>query len=294
MHKFTGTGVALVTPFKQDKSVDFESLERIVEHVVTNGVDYLVALGTTSEAPVLTEKEKTAVVETIIKTAAGRVPVVMGVGGNNTAAVVEKIRSHTFNNIAGILSVAPYYNKPQQGGLYAHFEAIAEASPVQVILYNVPGRTSSNLKAETTLKLAHKLPNIVAIKEASGDFSQIMQIIAGKPKGFDVLSGDDALTMPLMAVGVSGVISVTANACTRDFTSMVNHMRKHETAEAKKLHYKLLPMMEMLFADGNPAGIKALLSLQGLCKEVLRLPIVPVNEQVKKSIENLYQNLQNA
>jgi 4-hydroxy-tetrahydrodipicolinate synthase len=290
-HKFSGTGVALVTPFSEDKSIDFGALKKIVNHVVDQGVEYVVALGTTSEAPVLGTTEKREVVATIKESIAGRVPLVLGMGGNNTAAIVKDIREQTFEGIAGILSVTPYYNKPQQDGLYAHFETIAEASPVPIILYNVPGRTSVNLKAETTLKLARECSNIIAIKEASGDFGQIMQIVAGKPKGFAVLSGDDALTMPLMATGVQGVISVTANACTRDFTDMVRLMLNQEMAAAQELHFKLLPMMEALFADGNPAGIKALLSLMGLCKEELRLPLVPVNHTVRQLIERIYHSI---
>lgn len=290
-HKFAGTGVALVTPFNPDKSIDFDALKKIVNHVIDKGVEYVVALGTTSEAPVLDESEKKEVVATIRETVAGRVPVVLGMGGNNTAAIIKQIKEQTFEGVAGILSVAPYYNKPQQAGLFAHFEAIAEASPVPIILYNVPGRTSANLKAETTLKLARECSNIIAIKEASGDFGQIMQIVANKPEGFAVLSGDDALTMPLMAAGVQGVISVTANACTKDFTNMVRFMLKQELTAAQELHYRLLPMMEALFADGNPAGIKALLSLMNLCKEELRLPLVPVNSTVKQTIEHLYLSL---
>ncbi len=290
-HKFAGTGVALVTPFiTQDKSIDFDALKKIVNHVVDNGVEYVVALGTTSEAPVLDEAEKREVVAAIQETVAGRVPLVLGIGGNNTAAIVKQIREQTFEGIAGILSVVPYYNKPQQDGLFAHFEAIAEASPVPIILYNVPGRTSANLKAETTLKLARECSNIIAIKEASGDFSQIMQIVANKPKGFAVLSGDDVLTMPLMAAGVQGVISVTANACTKDFSDMVRFMINQEMEAAREIHYKLLPLMEALFTDGNPAGIKALLSLMDLCKEELRSPLVPVNHTVKQTIESIYQS----
>jgi 4-hydroxy-tetrahydrodipicolinate synthase len=290
-HKFTGTGVALVTPFNHDKSVDFDSLEKIVNHAVDNGVEYVVALGTTSEAPVLDNSEKKEVVAVIQGTVAGRVPVVLGMGGNNTAAIVKQIKEQTFEGITGILSVVPYYNKPKQSGLFAHFEAIAETSPVPIILYNVPGRTSANLTSETTLKLARECSNIIAIKEASGDFSQIMHLIANKPNGFAVLSGDDVLTMPLMAAGAQGVISVTANACTSDFSDMVRLMLQKNMAAAQKLHYKLLPLMEALFADGNPAGIKALLSLMNFCKEELRLPLVPVNQSTKLKIEHIYQSL---
>lgn len=290
-HKFTGTGVALVTPFEQDLSVDYQSLRRIVTHVMENGAEYVVALGTTSESPVLTPDEKLKVVDVIMETVNGKLPVVMGIGGNNTTALIKQIQQYRFQGIAGILSVAPYYNKPQQGGLYEHFRTIAEASPVPVILYNVPGRTSSNLGAVTTLKLAHDCANIVAIKEASGNMEQIMQIIAGKPENFEVLSGDDALTLPMMALGAKGVISVTANGCTRDFTDMVRFMLDHDLNNALPLHYKLLPMMEALFADGNPAGIKALLHRMGLCKNVLRLPLVKANEEVQLQIASHYHNM---
>lgn len=290
-HKFTGTGVALVTPFEQDLSVDYQALKRIVKHVMENGAEYVVALGTTSESPVLTPDEKLKVVEVILETLNGKLPVVMGIGGNNTAVLVKQIQQSRFQGIAGILSVAPYYNKPQQGGLYEHFRAIAEASPVPVILYNVPGRTSSNLSAETTLELAHDCANIVAIKEASGNLEQIMQIIAGKPEHFEVLSGDDALTLPMMALGAKGVISVTANGCTWDFTTMVRSMLSHDLTNALPLHYKLLPMMEALFADGNPAGIKALLHTMGLCKNVLRLPLVNANEKVQAQIASHFSTM---
>ncbi len=290
-HKFAGTGVALVTPFKEDFSVDYQSLRKVVKHVIENGAEYVVALGTTSESPVLTHDEKDQIVDVILETVNGKLPVVIGIGGNNTAALVKQIQQSRFKGISGILSVAPYYNKPQQDGLYEHFKAIAEASPLPVIMYNVPGRTSSNLSAATSLKLAHNCPNIVAIKEASGDLEQIMQIIANKPEHFEVLSGDDVLTLPIMALGGKGVISVTANACTRDFTTMVRHMLSRELLNALPLHYKLLPMMQALFADGNPAGIKALLHNMGLCENVLRLPLVQANSHVQDQIAGLYQKL---
>lgn len=290
-HKFAGTGVALVTPFKEDFSVDYQSLRKVVKHVIENGAEYVVALGTTSESPVLTHDEKDQIVDVILETVNGKLPVVIGIGGNNTAALVKQIQQSRFKGISGILSVAPYYNKPQQDGLYEHFKAIAEASPLPVIMYNVPGRTSSNLSAATSLKLAHNCPNIVAIKEASGDLEQIMQIIANKPEHFEVLSGDDVLTLPIMALGGKGVISVTANACTRDFTTMVRHMLSRDLLNALPLHYKLLPMMQALFADGNPAGIKALLHNMGLCENVLRLPLVQANSHVQDQIAGLYQKL---
>ena len=287
--KFRGTGIALITPFNEDKSVDFQALERIVNHVIDGGADFLVALGTTSEAPTLTLEEKQQVVAAILKVNAGRLPVLLGLGGNNTQAVIEQIKTQDFNGIDGILSVVPFYNKPNQRGMKAHFEAIADASPVPVILYNVPGRVGVNLQAATCVALA-KHPNIIAVKEASGNLTQIMEILRDKPADFDVLSGDDGITQPLMALGAQGVISVAANAYIKPFSKMMNAMKEGHTAEALKLHYAMLRMNQLIFADGNPAGIKCLMSLMGLCKNVLRLPLVPVSDNVKQDIENEYNN----
>ena len=280
---FKGTGIALVTPFNEDKSVDFESLKRIVNHVIDNGADFLVALGTTSEAPTLTAEEKKQVVDTILRTNNGRLPVLLGMGGNNTQAVLDAIKAQDFTGIQGILSVVPYYNKPNQRGMKAHFEAIADASPVPVILYNVPGRVGVNLQAATCVELA-KHPNIVAVKEASGNLQQIMEILRDKPTDFDVLSGDDGITQPLMALGAQGVISVAANAYTKPFSRMMRAMKEGRTDEALTLHYAMLRMNQLIFADGNPAGIKCLMSHIGLCKNILRLPLVPVNEKVEEEI----------
>jgi 4-hydroxy-tetrahydrodipicolinate synthase len=287
--KFRGTGIALITPFNEDKSVDFQALERIVNHVINGGADFLVALGTTSEAPTLTPEEKQLVVATILKANAGRLPVLLGLGGNNTQAVIEQIKTQDFNGIDGILSVVPFYNKPNQRGMKAHFEAIADASPVPVILYNVPGRVGVNLQAATCVALA-KHPNIIAVKEASGNLTQIMEILRDKPADFDLLSGDDGITQPLMALGAQGVISVAANAYIKPFSKMMNAMKEGQTKEALKLHYAMLRMNQLIFADGNPAGIKCLMSLMGLCKNVLRLPLVPVSDNVKQDIENEYNN----
>ena len=280
---FKGTGIALVTPFNEDKSLDFESLKRIVNHVIDNGADFLVALGTTSEAPTLTAEEKKQVVDTILRTNNGRLPVLLGMGGNNTQAVLDAIKAQDFTGIQGILSVVPYYNKPNQRGMKAHFEAIADVSPVPVILYNVPGRTGVNLQAATCVELA-KHPNIVAVKEASGNLQQIMEILRDKPADFDVLSGDDGITQPLMALGAQGVISVAANAYTKPFSRMMRAMKEGRTDEALTLHYAMLRMNQLIFADGNPAGIKCLMSHIGLCKNILRLPLVPVNEKVEEEI----------
>lgn len=280
---FKGTGIALVTPFNEDKSVDFESLKRIVNHVIDNGADFLVALGTTSEAPTLTAEEKKQVVDTILRTNNGRLPVLLGMGGNNTQAVLDAIKAQDFTGIQGILSVVPYYNKPNQRGMKAHFEAIADVSPVPVILYNVPGRVGVNLQAATCVELA-KHPNIVAVKEASGNLQQIMEILRDKPIDFDVLSGDDGITQPLMALGAQGVISVAANAYTKPFCRMMQAMKEGRTDEALTLHYAMMRMNQLIFADGNPAGIKCLMSHIGLCKNILRLPLVPVNEKVEEEI----------
>ena len=280
---FKGTGIALITPFNGDFSVDHEALANIVNHVIDGGADFLVALGTTSAAPTLTTEEKRQVVNTILKTNNGRLPVLLGMGGNNTQAVVEAIQAQDFSGIQGILSVVPYYNKPNQRGMKAHFTAIADSSPVPVILYNVPGRVGVNLLASTCVELAQH-PNIVAVKEASGNLQQIMEILRDKPADFDVLSGDDGITQPLMALGATGVISVAANAYIKPFAKMMSAMREGRTAEALQLHYAMLRMNQLIFADGNPAGIKCLMSHMGLCKNVLRLPLVPVNEKVEEEI----------
>ena len=280
---FKGTGIALVTPFKQDQSVDIDSLKKIVNHVIDNGADFLVVLGTTSEAPTLSAEEKKLVTNTILSTNNGRLPVMLGMGGNNTQAVTEAIKAQDFAGIHGILSVVPYYNKPNQRGMKAHFEAIANASPVPVVVYNVPGRVGVNLQAATCVELAQH-PNIIAVKEASGNLQQIMEILRDKPSDFDVLSGDDGITQPLMALGAQGVISVAANAYTKPFNQMMRAMKEGRTEEALHLHYAMLRMNQLIFADGNPAGIKCLMSHMGLCRNLLRLPLVPVNEKVEADI----------
>ena len=287
---FKGTGVALITPFKADQSVDFEALTKIVNHVIDNGADFLVVLGTTSEAPTLSAEEKKLVISTILKANNGRLPILLGMGGNNTQAVIEAIKAQDFTGIQGILSVVPYYNKPNQRGMKAHFEAIADASPVPVVVYNVPGRVGVNLQAATCVELA-KHPNIIAVKEASGNLQQIMEILRDKPSDFDVLSGDDGITQPLMALGAQGVISVAANAYTKPFSSMMRAMNEGHTEEALRLHYAMLRMNQLIFADGNPAGIKCLMNHMGLCQNVLRLPLVPVNEKVEVDIIEEWKQL---
>ncbi len=287
---FKGTGIALITPFKKDHSIDIESLIKIVNHVIDNGADFLVVLGTTSEAPTLTSEEKNLVIKTILKANNGRLPILLGMGGNNTQAVIEAIKAQNFDGVQGILSVVPYYNKPNQRGMKAHFEAIANASPVPVVVYNVPGRVGVNLQAATCVELAQH-PNIIAVKEASGNLQQIMEILRDKPTDFDVLSGDDGITQPLMALGAQGVISVAANAYTKPFSRMMKAMREGQAEEALRLHYAMLRMNQLIFADGNPAGIKCLMSIMGLCENVLRLPLVSVNEKVETDIIEEWKQL---
>ena len=287
---FKGTGIALVTPFKKDFSVDVEALVNIVNHVIDNGADFLVVLGTTSEAPTLSADEKKLVISTILKTNNGRLPVMLGMGGNNTQGVIEGIKAQDFTGIQGILSVVPYYNKPNQRGMKSHFEAIADASPVPVVVYNVPGRVGVNLQAATCVELAQH-PNIIAVKEASGNLQQIMEILRDKPADFNVLSGDDGITQPLMALGATGVISVAANAYTKPFIHIMHAMNEGRTDEALRMHYAMLHMNQLIFADGNPAGIKCLMSHIGLCQNVLRLPLVPVNEKVESEITEEWKTL---
>jgi 4-hydroxy-tetrahydrodipicolinate synthase len=284
--KFTGLGVAMITPFKTDFSVDFEALSNLTNYLIEGGVHFLVVLGTTGETATLTKDEKLAVYNTVKAAAAGRVPLVAGIGGNNTMEVLEHIKAFDFTGWDGILSVSPYYNKPNQEGIYLHYKAIAEAAPRPVIIYNVPGRTGSNMTAATQLRIAN-LPNIVATKEASGNFSQVMDIINNRPADLLVLSGDDALTYPFMALGMEGVISVIGNAYPKEFSSMVNHCLQGNWNEAKALHYKLLALMETIFDDGSPGGIKVILNKMGLCENVVRLPLANVNPTTQSKLLSL-------
>ncbi len=286
---FRGTGVALITPFRSDGSIDVNSLATLTDDVITQGVDYLVMLGTTSESPVLDEAERLLVVNTIKEANNGRLPLVIGIGGNDTSSLIDRISHTDFTGIDAILSVAPYYNKPTQRGLYAHFDTIAARSPVPIILYNVPGRTSSNLSAETTLRLANAHSNIIAIKEASGNLDQIMHIIAHKPPHFELISGDDALTFPMICLGATGVISVAANAFPKEFSTMVRQTLADETALALKLHYRMLPLIDLLFVEGNPAGVKAFLTEKGMCQNQLRLPLVSVSDTTLQAIKKAWQ-----
>lgn len=286
-----GTGVAIVTPFNNNGSIDYQSLEKLINHIITGGIDFIVALGTTSEAVTLSATEKQELMKLVLKITDQRVPVIMGIGGNNTSEVVDTIKSTDFSGISGILSVAPYYNKPNQRGIYAHFAEIAKNCPLPIILYNVPGRTSSNISAETCLRLANDFENIVAIKEASGNMSQIMEILRLKPEHFTMLSGDDALTFPMMALGTKGVISVVANAYPQEFSKMVNMLNNDEDLnEAKQLHYSLLPFIDSIFADGNPAGVKAALEIMGLMENRLRLPMVSVTVDHYNSLDEFIKD----
>ena len=290
--KFQGTGVALVTPFHKYGAVDFSAIEKVVEHTINNNADYLVVLGTTGEVPTLSKDEKQAVTEFVIETVNGRVPIVLGMGGNNTQEVVNCIKSASFDGIDAILSVCPYYNKPKQKGIFYHYKTIASASPVPVILYNVPSRAGVNISAETTLQLANGYKNIVAIKEASGDFVQVMKILKNRPKDFLVISGDDALTLPLMALGIDGVISVVANAFPAEFSNMVNLCLKGKFVDARQIHFQLINIINALFEDGSPGGIKAALQIIGLCENNLRLPVVKVNKSIYIKLTNLISEFQ--
>jgi len=281
----TGTGVAIITPFRKDGSVDFKSLEKLTEHIIKGKAEFIVVLGTTGESATLSKDEKAAVTTHILDVVEKRVPVVLGIGGNNTAEIVHTLQNKDLSKITAILSVSPYYNKPSQEGIYQHYKAVADASPLPVILYNVPGRTSSNITAETTLRLANDFENIAAIKEASGNMGQIMHIIKRRPKDFLVISGDDLITLPILASGGNGVISVIANAWPKDFSEMTRQALKGNFAEARRLHYKLTDITDLVFADGNPGGIKAALEIMGICSNCLRLPLVPVNKKVYAALQ---------
>jgi 4-hydroxy-tetrahydrodipicolinate synthase len=277
---FKGVGVALVTPFQSNGQVDFIGLQRLVEHQINNGTDYLVVQGTTGESATLSSDEKKAVLDFIIEINAKRLPIVLGIGGNNTVAVVEAIKSTNLKDVDGILSVSPYYNKPSQEGIYQHYKTISAATSKPIILYNVPGRTMSNVLPKTTIRIAQECKNIVAVKEASGNLEQVMEIINNKPEGFVVLSGDDALTLPHMAIGGDGVISVVANAFPKRFSTLVHAAMENNMDLAREKHYELIEVIQQLFADGNPGGVKHVLKLLNICDGNLRLPLVPVSKDV--------------
>jgi 4-hydroxy-tetrahydrodipicolinate synthase len=294
MKKLRGAGVAIVTPFKNDLSVDFAALGRIVNHVIEGGINYIVVMGTTGESVTVSKDEKKAVISYVIETADKRVPVIVGIGGNNTQEVINSILHSDLNGVDGILSVAPYYNKPSQRGIFQHFKAIASSTSLPVIMYNVPGRTSSNISAETCLQLAAECENIVGIKEASGDMNQVMKIIRGKHDGFSVISGDDLLTIPMIAAGGSGVISVLANAYPAQCSEMVNNALKNNFKSAREIQLRFLEMTELLFVEGNPSGIKAILNVMNLCQNTLRLPLVPVSRPTMARIQKAVEELKNS
>ena len=288
---FKGLGIALITPFKSDSSVDYETLTRLVEFQIDNGADFFCILATTGETPCLTKEEKEKIKQLVIDVNKGKLPILMGCGGNNTAAVVEELKTTDWSGIDGILSVCPYYNKPSQEGLYQHFKAIAQASPLPVVLYNVPGRTGINLKAETTIRLANDCENIVAIKEASGSLEQVDEIIKNKPARFDVISGDDALTFPMIASGAAGVISVIGNALPKEFSRMIRYEFRGEYEPARKIHHRFTELYSLLFVDGNPAGVKALLHEMGMIENELRLPLVPTRITTMQKIATTLKEL---
>jgi len=273
---FKGLGIALITPFKEDGSVDYDTLKRLVQYQLDNGADFFCILATTGETPTLTAQEKQTIKDLVVDIVQARVPILIGCGGNNTAAVVEELKTGDFKGIDGILSVCPYYNKPSQEGLYQHFKAIAAATELPVVLYNVPGRTGVNLKAETTVRLARDCKNIVAIKEASGNLEQVDEIIKNKPNDFDVISGDDSLTFPMVSCGAVGVISVIGNALPKEFSKMIRLQMRGEYDPARKIHHRFTDLFSLLFVDGNPAGVKAMLHEMGFIENKLRLPLVPM------------------
>ena len=288
---FKGLGIALITPFTLEGKVDYKSLRRLLDYQLANGADFLCILATTGEAPCLTKEEKEELTSFIKGVVGGRIPILKYCGGNNTAAVVDEIKTTDWTGIDGILSICPYYNKPSQDGLYQHFKAIAEVSPLPIVLYNVPGRTGINMKAETTVKLAKDFSNIVAIKEASGTLEQVDEIIKNKPDNFDVISGDDALTFSMIASGAAGVISVIGNALPKEFSRMIRLEFNGEYEPARKIHHMFTELYSLLFVDGNPAGCKALLNDMGMIENVLRLPLVPTTITTKQKMADILKEL---
>lgn len=291
VNRFKGLGVALITPFRSDNSIDIEALDRLVEYQIKGGVDFLCIMGTTAETPTLTADEKRMLKDHLVERVAGRVPLLMGCGGNSTAAVVNELQNFDWKGIDGILSVCPYYNKPSQEGLYQHYRALAQASPLPIVLYNVPGRTGVNMTAETTLRLARDFENIVAIKEASGNITQMDDIIKNKPENFDVISGDDGITFPLITLGAVGVISVIGNALPYEFSRMVRLALRGEYESARTIHHKFTELFKLLFVDGNPAGVKAMLSEMGMIQNQLRLPLIPTRLTTMKQISDIVRDL---
>lgn len=290
MHQFAGTGVALVTPFNSDSSIDFASLEKLVNHVIEGGVNFLVALGSTGETPTLSREEQQQVLSFIVEKCNGRVPVVCGIAGNNTAEVVNNVQTYDLTGVSGILSASPHYNKPSQEGIYQHFKAIATATKLPIILYNVPGRTGSNMAPSTVLRLANEFSNVVAIKEASGNLAQCMELVQGKPAHFAILSGDDDLFICQAAIGMEGIISVAANSYPKKFTTMVNHLLSGDYAKGRELHYQLIDGIKLLFAEGNPTGVKCTLDELGVCPAHVRLPLVPATVDLRNKIKAYIAN----
>ena len=291
MNELTGTGIALVTPFHQDGSIDFPALEKLVDHAIKGGVEYLVCLGTTAETPTLTKNEKKEIVSTIKSANAGRLPLVLGIGGNNTAEVKDEFSQTDLSDFLAVLSASPAYNKPTQEGIYQHYKALAENTEAKIILYNVPGRTSSNINPETTLRLAHDFKNIVAIKEASPNFLQSTEILKDKPEDFMVISGDDEFGLPMTLAGGKGVISVIAQGLPEEYTQMIRLGLERKVDEAYSLHYRLMDIIRSIYVEGNPCGIKSLLAHKGICKPFTRLPLVHASENLSKRIKELSEKL---
>jgi 4-hydroxy-tetrahydrodipicolinate synthase len=291
INKFRGTGTAIVTPFHKEGNIDFRSFEGLIEYQIKNGINYIVFMGTTGESVTLNRDERNALINMAVEIVAGRVPVVIGIGGNNTQEIANTIKCTDFEGVDALLSVSPYYNKPQQKGIFLHYKTIAGVSPVPVIIYNVPSRTGSNIKAETTLRLAHEVPNIMAVKEASRDLCQCARIIKDKPEGFLVISGDDVTALPFMALGGDGVISVISNALPAEFSAMVNYCLEKDYDKAREISFKLMDIIEGIYADGSPSGVKALLEMKGLCNNVVRLPLVRINKSLQNQLAQLLQDL---
>ncbi len=291
MSKFKGTGVAVITPFLKDKTVDYDSLSHLINHLIINGIEYLVALGSTGEDATLNIDEKIKIASIFVTINQGRVPLVIGVGGSNTMEVVNELKTRDFAGYDAILSVSPAYNKPTQEGLYQHYKALAEVSPLPIILYNVPGRTAQNIEPNTVLRLAQDFKNIIGIKEAAGDMAQALELLRIKPIEFDIISGDDLLALPITAAGGSGVISVIGQGIPKEFSEMIRLGLAGSVKEAYSILFKMMPLIELVFAEGNPAGIKSVLHQQSLCQNILRLPLMPVSDELNEKISQLLSNL---
>lgn len=289
--RFRGMGVALITPFKEDGSVDYAALMRLVDYLIQDGADFLCVLGTTAETPTLTTDEKNTIKKMVVERVNGRIPILLGCGGNNTQAIIDSLKNDDFTGVDAILSVVPYYNKPSQEGIYQHYKAIATATELPIVLYNVPGRTGVNMTAETTLRIARDFPNVIAIKEASGNITQMDDIIKNKPENFDVISGDDGITFPLITLGAVGVISVIGNAFPREFSRMTRLALQGDYANALTIHHSFTELFKLLFVDGNPAGVKAMLNAMGFIENKLRLPLVPTRITTYEKMRQILQDL---